>query len=195
MEEKANTIYTAARKLFATKGFKDTNVSEIARDAGIGVGTFYTYYGSKEELFLKVFIDENTKLKTSMFKQIKAEDEPAAVCTRMMVQYVAAVNSNRILAEWYNRELFSKLEKYYYQQKGTRSIADFMQHDIAGLVKQWKNSGKIRKDIDDEMILALLYSVVYVDMHKTEIGIQHFPEIITWLYQFIIKGLADVKKR
>jgi AcrR family transcriptional regulator len=194
MEDKNKAIFVSARKLFYLKGFKDTNVSEIAKKAGIGVGTFYNYYSSKEEVFLKVFIEENMKLKHSMFEQVKPDDDPVTVSTQMMIQYLNIMNSNRILGEWYNKELFSKLERYFLSQNGMQSVADFMNIDIAGLIKKWKSEGKIRKDLDDDLILAILSSVVYVDMHKTEIGVQYFPKIISLLYEFIVKGLSNCPK-
>jgi AcrR family transcriptional regulator len=193
MEDTQKDIFNSARKLFSLKGFKDTNVSEIAKNAGIGVGTFYNYFPSKEELFLKVFIEENMDLKRSMFQRVKPDDDLVTVTSKMMKEYIDAVNSNRILGEWYNRELFSKLERYFSQQNGVQYIDDFMHGDIAGLIKKWKSEGKLRNDIDDGLILAMLYSVVYVDMHKTEIGIQYFPQVISLLYEFIMKGLTDSK--
>jgi len=194
MEDKRTAIFNSARKLFFLKGFKDTGVSEIAKNAGIGVGTFYNYYSSKEELFLKVFIEENMQLKHSMLEQIAPDDDLVTVSKKMMLQYVNNMSSNRILGEWYNRELFSKLEQYFYQQNGMQSVDDFMHKDIAELIKKWKSEGKLRNDIDDDLILALLYSVTYIDMHKTEIGIQYFPKIMNLLYEFILKGLTDCKK-
>jgi AcrR family transcriptional regulator len=194
MDDKKEAIFVSARKLFYSKGFKDTNVSEIAKNAGIGVGTFYNYYSSKEELFMKVFIEEDMNLKQGMFSRIKPEDDLVTVSKDLMLKYIDAMNSNRILGEWYNRELFTKLERYFYQQNDMQKYDDFMHNDIARLVKKWKSEGKMRKDIDDDLILAILYSGVYVDRHKTEIGIQHFPKIMSLLYEFIIKGLTDCKK-
>ena len=194
MDDKKEAILVSARNLFSLKGFKDTNVSEIAKNAGIGVGTFYNYFSSKEELFLRVFNEENMKLKYAMFEQIKPDDDLVTVSSKMMMRYINTLNSNRILGEWYNKELFSKLERYYYQQNGMQDMVDFMHNDIAGLIKKWKSEGKIRKDIDDGLILAILSCVVYVDMHKAEIGIQYFPKIIDLLYQFIMKGLTDSPK-
>jgi hypothetical protein len=194
MEDKKKVIFDSARKLFYKKGFKDTSVSQVAKAAGIGVGTFYNYYSSKEELFLEVFIAENITVKQNMFKQIQPEDDLVSISTKMMTQYVNTVNSNRITSEWYNKELFRKLERNFLKQNGMRSINEFMNNGIAGLVKKWKSEGKIRTDIDDDMILAIFNSVIYIDMHKTEIGIQYFPKIITLLYEFITKGLAESKK-
>ena len=111
-----------------------------------------------------------------------------------MAQYRNLVNSNRIIGEWYNGTSFSKLEKNFKQQGGIESVNEFMYSDIAGLIKEWKLAGQLRQDVDDDMILALLTSIVYVDMHKTDIGLKYFPRIITLLYEFIIKGLSGQKK-
>lgn len=51
MDKKA-AIYEAGRGLFLLSGFKDINVSDITKRAGAGIGTFYNYFPSKDELFL-----------------------------------------------------------------------------------------------------------------------------------------------
>ena len=56
MDDKKKAIFNSAKNLFSKKGFKDTNISDIAKDAGIAVGTYYNYYSSKEELFLKILV-------------------------------------------------------------------------------------------------------------------------------------------
>ena len=43
-------LLRAAEKLFAEQGFSKTNVAELAKAAGIGKGTFYMFYKSKDEL-------------------------------------------------------------------------------------------------------------------------------------------------
>jgi hypothetical protein len=44
------------------------------------------------------------------------------------------------------------------------------------------------------MIIATLNSILYIDIHKTEIGIQHFPQILVYITEFIMKGLVDCPK-
>lgn len=45
-------IVRAAKQLFLEKEFDDVTMSEIAKQAEVGLGTAYNYYSSKEELFL-----------------------------------------------------------------------------------------------------------------------------------------------
>lgn len=51
--EKEEIIIQAGIKLFQEKGFAATTVSAVAKEAGIGKGTVYGYFKSKEELLLK----------------------------------------------------------------------------------------------------------------------------------------------
>lgn len=49
-------IMEAALRLFAAKGYYNTNSKEIAAEAGIAVGSFYAYYQDKKDLFLDVIL-------------------------------------------------------------------------------------------------------------------------------------------
>jgi AcrR family transcriptional regulator len=44
-------ILKVAGELFATKGFRDTTLDEIAHHAEFGKGTLYNYFANKEEIF------------------------------------------------------------------------------------------------------------------------------------------------
>jgi TetR/AcrR family fatty acid metabolism transcriptional regulator len=48
--EKRIRILDAALKVFATRGFYNAKVSEVAREAGVADGTIYLYFESKDAL-------------------------------------------------------------------------------------------------------------------------------------------------
>ena len=50
-----NQIIEAASVVFAQKGFARTTIAEVATRAGIGKGTVYEYFKSKEDLYFAVF--------------------------------------------------------------------------------------------------------------------------------------------
>ncbi|WP_312648260.1 TetR/AcrR family transcriptional regulator [Aminipila sp.] len=191
MEDKKVDIFNCGIELFSSKGFKDTNVSDITKRAGIAVGTFYNYYASKEKLFIEIYLKENEKLKRSIMESIDLDDDPIKVVKEAISLNLKGMNSNPILKEWYNRDLFSKLEKEFYQEGGIVEVYELMNSSTAELIKKWKVEKKIRNDLDDEFILSLFNSVPYIEIHKQEIGISHFPQIIDYLVEFIMKGLTD----
>ncbi|HDK7168350.1 TPA: TetR/AcrR family transcriptional regulator [Clostridium botulinum] len=191
MRDKKAEIFNCGRELFCSKGFKDTNISDITKMAGIGVGTFYNYYSSKEKLFIEIFIKENEKLKKNIMESIDLDDDPIKVVKEAIALNLNGTNSNPILKEWYNKDFFSKLEKEFYEAAGIESIYEFMNKGTIELIKKWKAERKIRDDLDDKLILAIFNSIPYIDIHKEQIGIQYFPQIIDYLAEFIMKGLTD----
>ena len=185
-------IFNCGKAIFQEKGFKDTNISDITKMAGIGVGTFYNYYSSKEQLFLDVYISENKKEKNRIVESLDVNEDPVTLVKECMTRSFEAMRSNMILKEWYNRDVFRKLEKHFRENPSIGD--DSIRHFFVGLLQQWKADGKIRSDIDDDLLAAFFDSLAYIDSHKEDIGIQHFPEIIQYLVEFIMKGLTNGRK-
>jgi len=191
MEDKKQLIFRTARDLFSKKGFKNTNIPEITNLAGVGVGTFYNYYNSKDEIFLEVFNFENEQVKKELLSSITPDEDPISTMTRMMILSRDLISSNLILHEWYNKDIYSRMEKHFFESNSDNRMNEIMQTYLGGLFKQWQTEGKIRSDLDAGMILALFNSTIYVDMHKTEIGIQYFPQLTYKLIEYIMKGVTD----
>lgn len=190
MDDKKTAIFNCGKELFRSKGFKDTNVSDITKATGIAVGTFYNYYSSKEALFLEIFLEENVKLKKSMLDSIDLNEDPLQLMKKFLAMNLKGMNSNPILREWYNKDVFGKLEQLYREQNGLDKV-DFLYGSFVELVKQWQAEGKIRADLDAEFIMALFAAIINMDTHKEEIGIEFFPKLLDYMAEFAMKGLTE----
>jgi len=102
------------------------------------------------------------------------------------------MRENPILSEWYNREIFGKIETKYREQKGIEHF-DFMFDAFIDVVKNWQENGKMRTDMDTGMIMAIFSALISIDMHKDEIGLQYFPEIMEHMSEFVMEGLLKKK--
>lgn len=61
--EKKKALKKAAMELFSTKGFHNTSSNEIAKNAGVSIGTFYSYFTDKKALYEELIADlYNTSL-------------------------------------------------------------------------------------------------------------------------------------
>lgn len=181
-------IKESGKNLFSKKGYKNTNVAEITKMAGVATGTFYNYYPSKEKLFIEIYLEENIKLKKSIMDSIHLEEDPITVMKEMMLLNYQGMNSNPILKEWYNKEVFHKIERNFREEKGLDSV-DFLYGSFIEIVKKWQNERKMRNDIDAEMIMAIFTALINIDTHKEEIGLQYFPQVLEYLTKFIMEGL------
>ncbi|GIN73152.1 hypothetical protein J14TS2_36270 [Bacillus sp. J14TS2] len=191
MDIKSN-IFKCGKDLFSTKGFKKTNIKEIAGMAGIGVGTFYNYYTSKEQLFIDIYIQENEKLKSRLIESIDLDQEPVKLINQLLMENFEAIRANPILKEWYSLDFYKELERYYRNETGKN--IDSIRSFYLDLLKNWKSQGKIREDIDEELLPVFFDSLISIDTHKDEIGIHHFPQVMHYLIEFIIQGLTNHHK-
>lgn len=189
MKDTKSILFNCGKELFSRNGFKDTNVSDITKTSGIGTGTFYNYFSSKEELFMEIYLEENEKLKKKIMKSVNMDQDPGSVVKELMLLNLKGMKSNPILKEWYNKEVSLKIENYFREQKGLNGL-DFMYQDFFEIIKKWQEEGKIRNDIDRTMIMAIFTSIITIEIHKEEIGLQYFPEILNYLTDFTMKGLA-----
>ena len=61
-KESKNSIIEAGLQLFSEKGYYKTNSKEIAKRAGVSIGSFYMYFGEKKALFMEVVYMYNQKI-------------------------------------------------------------------------------------------------------------------------------------
>jgi len=111
-----------------------------------------------------------------------------------MLKNQKGMNSSPILREWYNRDVFSRIEQNYRLENGLEYV-DFLYDSFIKIVKGWQTEGKIRNDIDAEMTMAIFIALINIDTHKEEVGIQYFPKILEYLVEFTMKGLMDNPKK
>ncbi len=187
--DKKTALKNCAREVFSRQGFKKTNVSDITTCAETAVGTFYQYFQSKVSLFMEIFLEENTRLKKHILSKVDTSGHPMRVLQEIMGLNLQGMRSNPILSEWYNRDIFKKIEEKYREENGIQKL-DFLYSDFLSLIKQWQKDGQIRDDIEPEMIMAIFTAIINMDLHKEEIGLQFFPKIQEHLARFTMNGLT-----
>ncbi|HEY5948292.1 MAG TPA: TetR/AcrR family transcriptional regulator [Kofleriaceae bacterium] len=99
--DKREAIMTAALELFVERGFFGTAVPEIADQAGVGAGTIYRYFESKEALVNALYRQEKQKFavdnpKPFIFMELHhhasyLDDESRALEARMLELFTNVV--------------------------------------------------------------------------------------------------------
>src|SRR6476659_3385573 len=65
-ERTLRKILDAAREEFGERGFSDSSIVGITQRAGVALGTFYTYFDSKEELFQALVRDMSAQVRDNV---------------------------------------------------------------------------------------------------------------------------------
>ncbi|WP_440896361.1 TetR/AcrR family transcriptional regulator [Amphibacillus sp. Q70] len=188
-KDKQQALFDAARALFLKQGFKKTNISAITEQANVAVGTFYKYYSSKEQIFNQVYQAENEQAKRTIISQIDENQPPKPMIQQFLKAIIAMSEDNLILAEWYQNTEVSQMLSNYNQEADVWKNS-FIYSVLIDNIKRWQASGQFRKDIDLDTILALFNALVVVDIHKEEVGSQHYPQVLELLADMIVDGLS-----
>ncbi len=68
-------LLAAAERLLAEKGVDRTTISDITSEAGLGFGTFYNYFASKEELYQELVLNALKLLVASIDERCARTDD------------------------------------------------------------------------------------------------------------------------
>jgi AcrR family transcriptional regulator len=84
-------ILYAARELFAKKDFRSVTVREIAKTAGVSIGTIYNYYANLTDLFLDVFLKSAEEIEQILSTK---NQSPAPSLSKFCELYISYLNDN-----------------------------------------------------------------------------------------------------
>lgn len=184
--DKKEALKTVAYEVFAKKGYKATGISEIAKQAGVAVGSFYNYYESKEAIFLDIYVEENNRVRQAMIEKIDWEMDMIDLISQIFGYSRHLVSYNKILMEWYNPAIANELHKYYSSEEG--KIANpFHQFLVKTFTSRLTAEGYSQEKIQD--ILQVYDLFYYMDMNITENDFPDISKTIEILATNFVKGI------
>ena len=129
-------ILAAAREAFAEDD--DTSMNQIAQRAGVGPGTLYRNYPSREALILDIYQDEVAKLAGSVV-ELLAEEQPLEALRRWTTELVAGMRKKHALGAALSPDTHKSISEQTY---GPVIGA------ITQLLDAGKRDGSIREDAE-----------------------------------------------
>jgi AcrR family transcriptional regulator len=145
-------VLEAAKAVFSAGG-PDASLEAVAKAAGVGIGTLYRHFPTREALFEAVYRREVQQL-ADLAQQLKDEAEPVDALRRWMrsnVEFVATkkgMSAALALAAYKNPELFS----FSFSQL-TQAVSELLDRAVA--------AGEIRTDISAADLLRALVGMCY----------------------------------
>lgn len=128
--EKRNSIKQAALKLISEKGYHNTSTNEIAKVAGISIGTFYSYFADKKNVYEELVYD----LYRGTLEQMPAQEFPETASVRDAVKiYVEIALKGHEYMTDFQREMSSlsiQYEEFRLLEEKSRSQITSVLFDI-----------------------------------------------------------------
>jgi len=150
------TILRHAGDLFAKNDFARVSVDEVAARAGVGKGSVYRQFGSKEALYATVVIDG--------FKQLQNEIRAALSGSTSTRDQIETVVRHTLLYFWTRRQFFAlvrdptaipaSLERSYLKQRQELSKM------ISAILVEGMKSGALRERLDTRIVAESLLGML-----------------------------------
>lgn len=192
------TIMETAIEQFVQRGFQATSIADIMKAAHMGLGTFYNYFDSKDQL-LHYLLDKLAVQLQQRLQHLTAEQKSKAEILREMVLMTAQlVDSNKYVLplflsagarpEQASEEVKAKgkdcgQEPHEHRGHGPAFMAMFLQ-----LVQEGQASGEFRQDVSAEIITEMFHSLFQAAAFSS-LPLS-FEENITMKLRLIIDGIC-----
>lgn len=170
----------AAAKAVFNAGGPDGSLEAVARHAGLGIGTLYRHFPTREDLFEAVYRREVEQL-ADLAGQLKAQASPIEALRfwmRATVEFVATkkgMSAALAVAAYASPDLAA-----YSFDRLTRTIDNLMERAL--------QAGEIRADISSEDLLRALMGMCYTNEKPG------WQANVLRLVDVFIDGLAQVKR-
>lgn len=141
MQKTRNLLIDVARQLFAKRGFEDTTMNDIASESGKGRRTLYTYFSSKEEIYLAVIQNELDRLIKRLDEITHMDASPEKKMVQLIFAHLEAVKD----AVYRNGNLRAEFFRDIWKVEAVRK--DFDRNEII-MLRRIMNEGNDKGDFD-----------------------------------------------
>ena len=149
-EDTRNRILKKSSLYFARNGFGDTKIGDLARNIGIGQGTIYLYFKSKEELFEEIRKNAENKDEIKRLKTLAKLPIPA----KTKIEKISAEMEKKLMNDEDYVVKITILSQLLLEQKENLYRNDLYKI-LAEIVRQGQKEGSVVKG--DALYLADLY--------------------------------------
>ena len=146
-ERNKKLIVQAARKVFATAGLA-APIDEIARRAGVGTGTLYRHFPTKEALFEAVVIGRVEDL-VEEARHLIASNDPNTAFFKLLSQLIQHGDGHKDLMDALGKQSFDI-------QKSVPGLLAEMWNLVGQLLKQAQRAGTVRREVRLPHVQALV---------------------------------------
>lgn len=183
--EKLQRIRKAARALFIKRGYDDTTMRDIAKRAGVGFGTLFTYASDKRDLLFLIFNDELDDVVDSAFVGAAKEpiflDRLVAYFSGFYIFFAPQPELSRVVL----REMTLYLKGHQAEQ--FQASCGRMIGHLASFVTQAKAARRLGTRVDAQLVAQALLSTfaseirrwIAADDHALKQGLARLRQMLT----------------
>ncbi|HEV8533752.1 MAG TPA: TetR/AcrR family transcriptional regulator [Methylomirabilota bacterium] len=155
--DKPQQIIEAAVRVFARRGYYNSRVSDIAREAGIAAGTIYLYFKTKDDILVTLFRDKMAEFVGSLRKAIADESDAIAKVRRLVALHFRMLEDNPELAEVVQVEL--RQGQKFFRGASSQEIGAYFGL-IGSVLEEGVAQGRFRQDLPVKIATKMLFGAM-----------------------------------
>jgi TetR/AcrR family fatty acid metabolism transcriptional regulator len=155
--DKPQQIIDAAVRVFARKGYYNSRVSDIAREAGIAAGTIYLYFKTKDDILVTLFRDKMAEFVGALRKAIACEPNAASKVHRLVSLHFSMLEENPDLAEVVQVEL--RQGQKFFRGASSQEIGAYFAL-IGSVLEEGVAQGRFRSDLPVKVATKMLFGAM-----------------------------------
>ncbi|MEW6668776.1 MAG: TetR/AcrR family transcriptional regulator [Thermodesulfobacteriota bacterium] len=160
------TIIRVSTKLFLANGFRGTSVKEITEAAGIGRGTLYWYFKSKDEILECIFREFERKFVDGLMETVGRSEGNFVTKYKAFHKYATEfARDNRDLALASNTLLNEVVGSNTEAEKVVKAIYEKYRRFVEGMLEDGKRDGSVKAEAD-----PAVYAHVVMAIHAGMLG-------------------------
>ena len=188
-QNKQNQILDALQALLRDKNIQNISVSEIAQAAGIGKGSIYYYFPSKDSI-LDALVERNYEKPLETAKNL-ARQTAISPFTRMAMIFQACRNSSSAFRVQETPDADAK-EDAFIRQKYMKHLISEMKPVLTEIIRQGISQGQIRFDYPAALAeIVLIVLTVKLDNAMGPSDPRETEETILGLISLLEKGTEN----
>jgi AcrR family transcriptional regulator len=146
-------VLEAAKAVFSAGG-PEASLEAVAKKAGVGIGTLYRHFPTREALFEAVYRREVQQL-SELAEQLKSENDPVDALRRWLRSNVEFVATKKGMSAALALAVQSSSELTAFSfERLTKAVGALLERAVA--------AGEIRSDISPEDLLRALVGMCYL---------------------------------
>ena len=160
-DKKRREIIEAAIAVFSRAGYRRSRMQEIADEAGVGKGTVYEYFSSKQDLFLQMSEHLYQQYVLSEEEVIRQIDDPTEQIRRLIA---STLEKAAMWTGWVHlfADMWSEVDRKGEHDNLRNLMKDMLERMVgitAGYIRKAQGRG-IFKDYDADLVAYILMGVL-----------------------------------
>jgi AcrR family transcriptional regulator len=152
-------LLTAAKDVFAEKGFLEVRVADIAGRAGVSHGLFYHYFESKQDIFRELATSADERLTDTMDGVL---DQSSAMAPQTRLKDAFRLHFEKFRDEARMMELIAEVSRHDDQVKAARDALHRKENErLVEMIRQLQQQGLADRRLNPDVVAVAIGSMTW----------------------------------